>query len=139
MTLQDFSLLKHSVRTPANHLLGYVELAFEAAILSDDREAAIILQELAAAAKSISTLLESKIKVLQNSSLNPAFSVPSDGSWLTAIDAAISLIDEALLKSSIKRYESDIRKALHAAQSLRAFEARLTCVRDHTLASQNSG
>jgi light-regulated signal transduction histidine kinase (bacteriophytochrome) len=118
MNAEHLRKLKHELRTPVNHIVGYSELLFESADEASDVEVSVLAKSLQANGQLLARLLERTL-------LSPGNEI--DEEQISALRDSLRPVIERIVKdssslvvSATAEYETDLARIRHAANQLMA-------------------
>jgi|SRR5882724_7121625 len=118
MNAEHLRKLKHELRTPVNHIVGYSELLFESADEASDVEVSVLAKSLQASGQLLARLLERTL-------LSPGNEI--DEEQISALRDSLRPVIERIVKDSSSlvasvtaEYETDLARIRHAANQLMA-------------------
>jgi signal transduction histidine kinase len=116
MNAEQLRKLKHELRTPVNHIVGYSELLFESADDAGDVEVTVLAKSLQASGQRLARLLERTL-------LSPGNEI--DEEQIRALRDSLRPVVEEILKDSSSQvasetadYRTDLARIRHAANQL---------------------
>ena len=118
MNAEHLRKLKHELRTPVNHIVGYSELLFESADEASDVEVSVLAKSLQASGQLLARLLERTLLSPGNEIDEEQISALRDS--LRPVIERIVKDSSSLVASGTAEYETDLARIRHAANQLMA-------------------
>jgi PAS domain S-box-containing protein len=129
MTHETLALLRHSLRTPLNHILGYAEIAREHPAGREDAATVALLDSIAASAREIEGLIRSELRTRADAAEDVSAFRSGMRPALEQILSSVTALESAEYGAD---FAGDVAKVRSAAQEL----ATVSTMRSPALSGQ---